>query len=215
MKSLSITVEKYRYPLPAGVVIPAAYLTEITRCQAILAQANAQAAEICQAAELTRELLLEQAQRQADDLINQAHAQMETTVLEQHVRWLVDTEQLESQLITQARQRIVTAITSVVTAWSGEQSVEQVLIQRLGGQVEKMAQQGELTLRVHPQHLPAVTSALGSRLRCEGDADMAADQAQLSSSMLLLTLSLSCHLSQLVLWLQQSPDPFDQENTDE
>lgn len=69
-----------------------------------------------------------------------------------------------------------------------------------------MAQQGELTLRVHPQHLPAVTTALGERLRCVGDTEMAADQAQLSSPMLQLTLSLHHHLSQLVLWLQQSPD---------
>ncbi|MBE7832663.1 HrpE/YscL family type III secretion apparatus protein, partial [Yersinia pestis] len=107
---------------------------------------------------------------------------------------------------------ILAAITTVVTTWSGEQPMSQILIQRLGDQAEKMAQQGELTLRVHPQHLPAVTTALGERLRCVGDTEMAADQAQLSSPMLQLTLSLHHHLSQLVLWLQQSPDLFDEEN---
>lgn len=74
-----------------------------------------------------------------------------------------------------------------------------------------MAQQGELTLRVHPQHLPAVTTALGERLRCVGDTEMAADQAQLSLQCCNLRF-LHHHLSQLVLWLQQSPDLFDEEN---
>ncbi|BFI51297.1 type III secretion system stator protein SctL [Yersinia pseudotuberculosis] len=212
MNPFHLEIEKYGYPLPPGVVIPAAYLAEAMHSQDLLAQANAQAAEILQAAEQARVLLLDQAAAQADALISQAREQMETALLAQHVRWLVGAEQLESLLITQVRHRILAAITSVVTTWSGEQPMSQILIQRLGDQAEKMAQQGELTLRVHPQHLPAVTTALGERLRCVGDTKMAADQAQLSSPMLQLTLSLHHHLSQLVLWLQQSPDLFDEEN---
>lgn len=147
MNPFHLEIEKYGYPLPPGVVIPAAYLAEAMHSQDLLAQANAQAAEILQAAEQARVLLLDQAAEQADALISQAREQMETALLAQHVRWLVGAEQLESLLITQVRHRILAAITTVVTTWSGEQPMSQILIQRLGDQAEKMAQQGELTLR--------------------------------------------------------------------
>lgn len=127
-----LEIEKYGYPLPPGVVIPAAYLAEAMHSQDLLAQANAQAAEILQAAEQARVLLLDQAAEQADALISQAREQMETALLAQHVRWLVGAEQLESLLITQVRHRILAAITTVVTTWSGEQPMSQILIQRLG-----------------------------------------------------------------------------------
>lgn len=176
-----------------------------------MAQANAQAAEILQAAEQARVLLLDQAAEQADALISQAREQMETALLAQHVRWLVGAEQLESLLITQVRHRILAAITTVVTTWSGEQPMSQILIQRLGssrenGTARRINITGSSTAPASGDH------RIGKRLRCVGDTEMAADQAQLSSPMLQLTLSLHHHLSQLVLWLQQSPDLFDEEN---
>ncbi|EKN4020062.1 type III secretion system stator protein SctL [Yersinia enterocolitica] len=216
MNPLQIRVEEFDFALPLGAVIPAAELQKIAQSRDILSDAQAQAADIVQAARAERTELLVQAQQQADRLIEQTRSQMETDVLAQHVHWLVAVEQLESALITQARESIFAAIRSVMTAWAGEQAVSQILIHRLGAQVEKLAHDNELILRVHPQHLSAVAAALGSRVRCIADNNMAEDQAQLSSSMLQLTLSLQHHLSQLLLWLQESPEPsLYQELTDD
>ncbi|ENC7789808.1 type III secretion system stator protein SctL [Yersinia enterocolitica] len=216
MNPLQIRVEEFDFALPLGAVIPAAELQKIAQSRDILSDAQAQAADIVQAARAERTELLVQAQQQADRLIEQTRSQMETDVLVQHVHWLVAVEQLESALITQARESIFTAIRSVMTAWAGEQAVSQILIHRLGAQVEKLAHDNELILRVHPQHLSAVAAALGSRVQCIADDNMAEDQAQLSSPMLQLTLSLQHHLSQLLLWLQESPEPsLYQELTDD
>ncbi|CNB76758.1 type III secretion system stator protein SctL [Yersinia enterocolitica] len=216
MNPLQIRVEEFDFALPLGAVIPAAELQKIAQSRDILSDAQAQAADIVQAAQAERTELLVQAQQQADRLIEQTRSQMETDVLAQHVHWLVAVEQLESALITQARESIFAAIRSVMTAWAGEQAVSQILIHRLGAQVEKLAHDNELILRVHPQHLSAVAAALGSRVQCIADNNMAEDQAQLSSSMLQLTLSLQHHLSQLLLWLQESPEPsLYQELTDD
>ncbi|HDV7160683.1 TPA: type III secretion system stator protein SctL [Yersinia enterocolitica] len=216
MNPLQIRVEEFDFALPLGAVIPAAELQKIAQSRDILSDAQAQAADIVQAAQAERTELLVQAQQQADRLIEQTRSQMETDVLAQHVHWLVAVEQLESALITQARESIFAAIRSVMTAWAGEQAVSQILLHRLGAQVEKLAHDNELILRVHPQHLSAVAAALGSRVQCIADDNMAEDQAQLSSSMLQLTLSLQHHLSQLLLWLQESPEPsLYQELTDD
>lgn len=216
MNPLQIRVEEFDFALPLGAVIPAAELQKIAQSRDILSDAQAQAADIVQAARAERTELLVQAQQQADRLIEQTRSQMETDVLAQHVHWLVAVEQLESALITQARESIFAAIRSVMTAWAGEQAVSQILLHRLGAQVEKLAHDNELILRVHPQHLSAVAAALGSRVQCIADNNMAEDQAQLSSSMLQLTLSLQHHLSQLLLWLQESPEPsLYQELTDD
>ncbi|HHH1140279.1 type III secretion system stator protein SctL [Yersinia enterocolitica] len=216
MNPLQIRVEEFDFALPLGAVIPAAELQKIAQSRDILSDAQAQAADIVQAARAERTELLVQAQQQADRLIEQTRSQMETDVLAQHVHWLLAVEQLESALITQARESIFAAIRSVMTAWAGEQAVSQILIHRLGAQVEKLAHDNELILRVHPQHLSAVAAALGSRVQCIADNNMAEDQAQLSSSMLQLTLSLQHHLSQLLLWLQESPEPsLYQELTDD
>ncbi|CNF60655.1 type III secretion system stator protein SctL [Yersinia enterocolitica] len=216
MNPLQIRVEEFDFALPLGAVIPAAELQKIAQSRDILSDAQAQAADIVQTAQAERTELLVQAQQQADRLIEQTRSQMETDVLVQHVHWLLAVEQLESALITQARESIFAAIRSVMTAWAGEQAVSQILIHRLGAQVEKLAHDNELILRVHPQHLSAVAAALGSRVQCIADDNMAEDQAQLSSSMLQLTLSLQHHLSQLLLWLQESPEPsLYQELTDD
>ncbi|ENG1109698.1 type III secretion system stator protein SctL [Yersinia enterocolitica] len=216
MNPLQIRVEEFDFALPLGAVIPAAELQKIAQSRDILSDAQAQAADIVQAAQAERTELLVQAQQQADRLIEQTRSQMETDVLAQHVHWLVAVEQLESALITQARESIFAAIRSVMTAWAGEQAVSQILLHRLGVQVEKLAHDNELILRVHPQHLSAVAAALGSRVQCIADDNMAEDQAQLSSPMLQLTLSLQHHLSQLLLWLQESPEPsLYQELTDD
>ncbi|HEN3249232.1 type III secretion system stator protein SctL [Yersinia enterocolitica] len=216
MNPLQIRVEEFDFALPLGAVIPAAELQKIAQSRDILSDAQAQAADIVQTAQAERTELLVQAQQQADRLIEQTRSQMETDVLVQHVHWLLAVEQLESTLITQARESIFAAIRSVMTAWAGEQAVSQILIHRLGAQVEKLAHDNELILRVHPQHLSAVAAALGSRVQCIADDNMAEDQAQLSSSMLQLTLSLQHHLSQLLLWLQESPEPsLYQELTDD
>ncbi|UXD23256.1 Type III secretion protein SsaK [Yersinia enterocolitica] len=216
MNPLQIRVEEFDFSLPLGAVIPAAELQKMAQSRDILLGAQTQAADIEQAAQAERTELLVQAQQQADRLIEQTRSQMETDVLAQHVHWLVTVEQLESALITQARESIFAAIRSVITAWAGEQAVSQTLIHRLGAQVENLAHDNELILRVHPQHLSAVAAALGSRVQCIADDNMAEDQAQLSSPMLQLTLSLQHHLSQLLLWLQESPEPsLYQELTDD
>ncbi|HHL2727455.1 TPA: type III secretion system stator protein SctL [Yersinia enterocolitica] len=216
MNPLQIRVEEFDFALPLGAVIPAAELQKIAQSRDIFSDAQAQVADIVQTAQAERTELLVQAQQQADRLIEQTRSQMETDVLVQHVHWLLAVEQLESALITQARESIFAAIRSVMTAWAGEQAVSQILIHRLGAQVEKLAHDNELILRVHPQHLSAVAAALGSRVQCIADNNMAEDQAQLSSSMLQLTLSLQHHLSQLLLWLQESPEPsLYQELTDD
>ncbi|HDL8052191.1 type III secretion system stator protein SctL [Yersinia enterocolitica] len=216
MNPLQIRVEEFDFTLPLGAVIPAAELQKMVQSRDILSDAKTQAADIVQAAQTECAQLLAQAQQQADKLIEQTRSQMETEVLTQHVHWLVAAEQLESALITQARASILAAIRSVMTAWAGEQAVSQILIHRLGAQVENLAHDNELILRVHPQHLSAVAAALGSRVQCIADDNMAEDQAQLSSPMLQLTLSLQHHLSQLLLWLQESPEPsLYQELTDD
>lgn len=216
MNPLQIRVDEFDFALPLGAVIPAAELQKMVQSRDILSDAKTQAADIVQAAQTECAQLLAQAQQQADKLIEQTRSQMETEVLTQHVHWLVAAEQLESALITQARESILAAIRSVVTAWAGEQAVSQILIHRLGAQVENLAHDNELILRVHPQHLSAVAAALGSRVQCIADDNMAEDQAQLSSPMLQLTLSLQHHLSQLLLWLQESPEPsLYQELTDD
>ncbi|CNI25113.1 type III secretion system stator protein SctL [Yersinia pekkanenii] len=214
MNPFYIRVKKLDFSLPAGGVIPAAQLQEIASIRDILSDASVRAAEIVQAADADRGLLLAQAQQQADRIIPLARNQMETEVLAQHVRWLVAADRWESSLITHARQHILTAMASVVTTWAGQQSVDQILIHRLGAKVESMAQQDNVVLRVHPQHLPAVISALGTRVQCVGDESLAEDQAQLGSPMLLLSLSLRRHLSQLVLWLQQSPPSLPHQASD-
>ncbi|MFV8800528.1 type III secretion system stator protein SctL [Yersinia sp. LJYL362] len=207
MNPFQIRVETFDFALPLGAVIPAAELQKMEQSRDILSDAQAQAVEIVQAAQAESAERLAQAQQQEDKLIEQTRYQMETDVLAQHVHWLVAAEQLESALITQAREPILAAIRSVITAWAGEQAVSQILIHRLGAQVEKLAYDNELILRVHPQHLSAVAAAFGSRVLCVADENMAHDQAQLSSPLLQLTLSLQRHLSQLLLWLQESPDP--------
>ncbi|CBY28993.1 type III secretion system stator protein SctL [Yersinia enterocolitica] len=168
MNLLQIRVEEFDFSLPLGAVIPAAELQKIVQSRDILSDAQAQAADIVQAAQAERTELLVQAQQQADRLIEQTRSQMETDVLAQHVHWLVVAEQLESALITQARESIFAAIRLVMTAWAGEQAVSQILIHRLGAEVEKLAHDNELILRVHPQHLSAVAAALGSRVQWSG-----------------------------------------------
>ncbi len=203
MNPFHLRIEKFDYSLPAGRVIAAVQLQEMAQSRDILSAAREQAAKIVQAAQDESRVLLAQAQQQADMLMVQARNQTEAEVLAQHVGWLVAAEQLEAALITQSRQHILAAITAVVTAWAGQQSVEQILIHRLGAQVEQMAHGEKLLLQVHPQHLPAVTSALGERVQCVGDESMPEDAACLGSPMLQVSLSLRSHLAQLILWLQE------------
>lgn len=210
MNPFQIRVEKFDGSLPLDGVIPAAQLQEMEQRRDRVSDAHRQASDIVQAAQAESARLLAQAQQQADKLLEDTRSQIEIDVLAQHVSWLVSAEQTESLLITQAREPILAAIASVVAAWAGEQAASQILIHRLGAQVEKMALDDAqvlhgLMLRVHPQHFSAVASALGARVRCIADEKMASDQAQLSSPMLQITLSLQHHLSQLLQWLQESP----------
>ncbi|MGE4802539.1 type III secretion system stator protein SctL [Yersinia hibernica] len=208
MNPFQLRVEKFDFSLPVGAVIPAAQLHQMVQRRDILSDAQAQAADIMQAAQAECELLLAQAQQQAETLIEQTRHQMESDVLAQHVAWLVAGEHVQSSLITQSRAAILAALTAVITAWAGEQAASQILIHRLAAQVAKMAQHNQLELRVHPQHFSAVASALGARVQCVADDNMAEDQAQFGSPVLQLTLSLQRHLSQLLLWLQESPEPL-------
>ncbi|CFQ38416.1 type III secretion system stator protein SctL [Yersinia bercovieri] len=207
MNPFHLRVEVFDYPLPTGVIIPAMQLQKMTQCRDMLSDAHRQAAEILQAASAEKAQLLAQAEQQAEQLIDQTRSQIEADVLAQHIRWLVTADQLTSSLVTQARQQILTAITSVLTAWAGQQAVDQMLIQHLGAQVEALAQEDGLVLRVHPQHLSAVTVALGGRVPCLGDECLAEDEAQLASPLLQISFSLHRHLAQLFLWLQLAPPP--------
>jgi len=66
-------------------------------------------------------------------------------------------------VVEQARSRIMQALTSVIKSWAGQQSFEKILIARLTDQVEEMAQQGLIILRVHPQQIDSLRKELGDR----------------------------------------------------
>lgn len=207
MNPFHIRVQELDCALPAGVIIPAAQLQEMALCCDILSAARAQAAEILQVANTEKAQRLAQAEQQAEMLVHEARSQIEADVLAQHIRWLVTADQLTASLVTQARQRILAAITSVVTAWAAQQAVDQTLIHHLATQVEALAHQDDLVLRVHPQHLPAVIATLGESVQCVEDESLAEDEALLGSPLLQLSFSLHRHLSQLFLWLQAAPEP--------
>ncbi|CRY56829.1 type III secretion apparatus protein%2C HrpE/YscL family [Yersinia intermedia] len=207
MNPFYITVTPFDEPLPVGTIIPAGLLREMSQSRDLLSDARAQAAEILQAANAEKIQLLALAEQQAERLIEQTKNQMELDILAHHINWLVSEEQLMSSLVNQAQQRILAAITTVITEWAGQQAADKILIHHLASQVTRLAEHNNLVLRVNPQHLPAVIVALGARIRCISDETLAEDEAQLSSPQLQLSFSLHRHLSQLLLWLQASSLP--------
>ncbi|CNH40765.1 type III secretion apparatus protein%2C HrpE/YscL family [Yersinia massiliensis] len=207
MNPFYITVTPFDEPLPVGTIIPAELLREISQSRDLLSDARAQAGEILQAANAEKIQLLALAEQQAERLIEQTKNQMESDILAHHINWLVSEEQLTSSLVNQAQQRILAAITTVITEWAGQQAADKILIHHLASQVTRLAEHNNLVLRVNPQHLPAVITALGARIRCISDETLAEDEAQLSSPQLQLSFSLHRHLSQLLLWLQASSLP--------
>ena len=202
MNPFYISVTAFGGELPTGVIIPAVQLQEMSQYRDLLSDARAQAAEILQAANAEKIQLLALAEQQAERLIEQTKNQMEADILAHHINWLVTSEQLTSSLVNHAQQRILAAITTVVTEWAGQQAADKILIHHLASQVARLAEQHSLVLRVHPQHLPVVITALGARIQCISDDTLAEDEAQLSSPQLQLSFSLQRHLSQLLLWLQ-------------
>lgn len=204
MNVFRIEIAKRDYVLPLGLYIPAEIVKKIDSGMEIEAQAHASAQLILQQAEKEKTALLAAAQQQATEMMQLARAEMEKKVLQQHVNWLIEAEQLDIRLVEQARSRIMQALTSVIQSWAGQQPVDKILLARLTDQVEEMAQQGLITLRVHPQQVDSLTQKLGDRLTLQADASLEVDQAILASPLLSLNLSLSDHLSQLVTWLHES-----------
>ncbi|AWK13996.1 HrpE/YscL family type III secretion apparatus protein [Candidatus Fukatsuia symbiotica] len=204
MNPFHISIQKRHYVLPLGTYIPADIFKKIDISLEIEAQAHARAQLIVQQAEKEKKALLAAAQQQATEIVEQKRIEMESTLLQRHVNWLVQAEQLDKVLVEQARSRIMQAITTVVQSWAGEQSVDKILITRLSDQVEEMAEQGVMILSAHPQQLTALEQAMGDRLKLRADANLAPDQAILASPLLSLKISLSDHLSQLVSWLHES-----------
>ncbi|WP_339056911.1 type III secretion system stator protein SctL [Candidatus Regiella endosymbiont of Tuberolachnus salignus] len=204
MNVFHIEIAKRDYVLPLGLYIPAETVKKIDSGMEIEAQAHARAQLILQQAEKEKTALLAAAQQQATETMQLARAEMEKKVLQQHVNWLVEAEQLDIRLVEQVRSRIMQALTSVIQSWAGQQSVDKILLARLTDQVEEMAQQGLITLRVHPQQIDSLTKALGDRLTLQADASLEVDQAVLASPLLSLKISLSDHLSQLLAWLHES-----------
>lgn len=204
MNVFRIEIAKRDYVLPLGLYIPAEIVKKIDSGVEIEAQAHTRAQLILQQAEKEKTALLAAAQQQATETMQLARVEMEKKILQQHVNWLVEAEQLDIRLVEQARSRIMQALTSVIQSWAGQQSIDKILLARLTDQVEEMAQQGLITLRVHPQQVDSLTPALGDRLTLQADASLEVDQAILASPLLSLNLSLSDHLSQLVTWLHES-----------
>src|SRR5471030_2548124 len=105
--------------------------------------------------------------------------------LQSHVISLLQGEALEQQVVKTLLTRIQHSIKQVLSAWFDQQSVDDVLCDRLARQAEQMVNEGALTLHLEP--------------------DFACDRAVLSSCQLSVEFSLSDHFQELLTWLRPQP----------
>lgn len=202
-------------PLPAKTLIDAEWLT--TQIDAVVERqkAHRQAASILNAARRKAEKVMRDVYRSqhkmetemADEMERLREATIEHSEsqwLATHVKYLLEGEEMQQAWVDKVAKHIHHSIEKVLTAWFDEQPYDQTLCHRLTKQVQNMGKEGNLTLRVHQQHLEKMRETFGERLTLVADPSFTVDQAELSSLLLSVEFSLSLHFKQLLSWLRQS-----------
>lgn len=122
--------------------------------------------------------------------------------LETHVVSLREDAALEKHIIQAVSTRIHDCIEQVLTAWLGQQPVDDILCNHLTARVVQMADEGGLQLHVHPEMATVAQDKFGQQLTVNVDSSLARDEAVLASSQLSLTLSPRRHFRSLLRWLR-------------
>ncbi|WP_158366869.1 hypothetical protein [Candidatus Williamhamiltonella defendens] len=94
---------------------------------------------ILQHAEEEKIDILREAQLEAEKIKQKQQDKLEAYLLERHVKWLLENKKIEDILVESVRQNIIQAITIVIRSWSGQQSIDEILVTCLADKVEKLA----------------------------------------------------------------------------
>ncbi|MEN3259394.1 HrpE/YscL family type III secretion apparatus protein [Sodalis endosymbiont of Spalangia cameroni] len=213
MSAGRLTIIELAGPAPDGPVIPADWFaTRLTRDQT-LKQAERQAELILGAARRKATALLRQSarhQRRARRELLAERARLEQALLRRgerqwltrHVGRVLDEAEQERLLIRHAAERIQNCMAQVLSAWYEQQPADAPLCARLARQVEKLAGEGTLTLRVHPALVPRMRAEWGERLTIVAAPHYARAEARLASAHCAVDISLDRHFAQLLDWLR-------------
>lgn len=174
------------------------------KAAALLWQARKKRKQLYWMAEQNIEKKYQMAERNIKKYRQSTIAGCEMQWLETHVCHLVDDVNAERQQITARHQWILNAIAQTVGAWRETQPMETILLERLAKQVESLAQQHTLTLRISPTLAASAEQMLGRRCVVIADASLAPDEGVLAASHITITLSLSRHFNALLVWLRES-----------
>jgi len=202
-----ISIKEYNSSLPIGPYIPSEFLKKIDWKETIEEQAHKKARAILQHAEEEKTAILREAQLEAEKIKQNQQDKLEASLLERHVKWLLENKKIEDILVESVRQNIIQAITTVIRNWAGQQSIDEILVARLADKVEKLAKQGSLTLRVHPKRLsPVLHETFAHRLLLSEDETLDVNQAILASPLLSVDVCLDRHLSELIIWIEAASE---------
>jgi len=201
---------------PAERIISSAVLEAQYRQVQMLNCADKDAATIINAARRKAEKIIREAHKasqnmQAEMRREEAKIRQETLSrceaqwLQSHVISLLQGEALEQQVVKTLLTRIQHSIKQVLSAWFDQQSVDDVLCDRLARQAEQMVNEGALTLHIHPSMREAMVDEFGTRFTLILEPDFACDRAVLSSCQLSVEFSLSDHFQELLTWLRPQP----------
>lgn len=200
-------------PIPEKRIIRAEELTALLQQAAYVRHADLEAKGIINAARRKAERLIKAAEkncremeaarrREFSALQRDTLRRLEARWLRKHVIRLLRDEDREQALVSAVSDRIHHCIEQVLSAWFGQQPRDEMLCDRLALQAEQMANEGVLTLRCHPDLLPAVQAAFGSRFVLLAAPELPPDSAVLASSQLSVEFSSEGYFQQLLQWLR-------------
>lgn len=216
MNPLTLQITELDWFPPSRVVISKTHLCAAYRRQihaqnliqsaeqqvtATLHRARQQAAALLWQSRKTCRRQRQQCQAAIAELKAQSIRDSETEWMENHIHWLVQSATMEQQLIEHVKENINQCMKQVVTVWCDGQAIEPLLIARLSAQVQNMAKEQSLTLRIHPQHAEQAQISLGAQLQVIPDPALELDRGILCSALLTIDISLHRHWEQLQQWL--------------
>ncbi|MGC0154947.1 type III secretion system stator protein SctL [Chromobacterium vaccinii] len=199
MTLLSFPIAKLPGNATFGPIIPADDLASYINGGEIVAQAQAQAKQILEAAEREAEQLHELCEQALEAAWQNGLEKVarETPALRQQavadtVEWLLDQRDLEQAIIERLEGRLLGILVSVFEECYGRQSESRLLASLLRDRIGLLPGGEEGTLHVCPEQHEELRQALisCSWLRIEADADIASGKALLQTPLVILSLDL-------------------------
>lgn len=208
MNPFNIPVRRFQIATHEKQIVRREDVEKMEQAQDILEQARSKADAIVLQAQIE---IGEMHQRAADEAKQNAALlaeQAKQHAISKTVDWIVDEVSIEQVIAKQMSERIRSLVTVAIREYSAIQDVSEILVRRLTKPIDEQLAKGCVTLKVHPNILPSVSSTLDKSdgLTIVADDRLGDRQARLETSLVRVDIDLDQHLQMILDKLLCQPE---------